>query len=88
MLDEMLPAGPADQHLDITREVCPMTYVRTRLALDRLAPGQTLMVRLSGEEPRRNVPRTAVEQGHVVIRQNDNYDGTTDLLLRRGPPRT
>lgn len=87
MLDEVLPAQPADQHLDITREVCPMTYVRTRLALDRLSPGQTLMVRLSGEEPRRNVPRTAVDQGHVVVSQTDNYDGTTDLLLRRGPPR-
>ena len=65
-----------------------MTYVRTRLALDRLAPGQMLMVHLSGEEPRRNVPRTAVEQGHVVVHQNDNSDGTTDLLLRRGPPQT
>ena len=85
MLDEVLPAQPADQHLDITREVCPMTYVRTRLALDRLRPGQMLMVRLSGEEPRRNVPRTAAEQGHVVVSQKDNSDGTTELLLRRGP---
>ncbi len=88
MLDEVLPAEPADQHLDITREVCPMTYVRTRLALDRMVPGQTLMVRLSGEEPRRNVPRTAAEQGHVVVSQEDNSDGTTNLLLRRGPART
>lgn len=87
MLEEMQPAQPVDQHLDITREVCPMTYVRTRLALDRLIPGQILMVRLSGDEPRRNVPRTATEQGHVVISQNDNSDGTTDVLLRRGPHR-
>ena len=85
MLDEVLPARPADQHLDITREVCPMTYVRTRLALDRLAPGQMLMVILRGEEPRRNVPRTAAEQGHVVVSQKNNSDGTTELLLRRGP---
>ena len=88
MLDEVLPPEPANQRLDITREVCPMTYVRTRLALDRLAPGQMLMVHLRGEEPRRNVPRTAVEQGHVVVNQNDNSDGTTNLLLRRGPSRT
>lgn len=87
MLGEMQPAQPVDQHLDITREVCPMTYVRTRLALDRLIPGQILMVRLSGDEPRRNVPRTATEQGHVVVSQNDNSDGTTDVLLRRGPHR-
>lgn len=85
MPDEMQPVQPIDQHLDITRDVCPMTYVRTRLALDRLIPGQMLMVHLSGEEPRRNVPRTAIEQGHVVVSQKDNSDGTTDLLLRRGP---
>ena len=53
----------ADQELDITAEVCPMTFVRTRLALDRMAPGQILLVRLRGEEPLRNVPRTAREQG-------------------------
>ena len=84
MLDEVLPPQPADQRIDITRDVCPMTYVRTRLALDRLRPGQMLMVRLRGEA-RRNVPRTAAEQGHVVVSAKDNSDGTTDLLLRRGP---
>jgi tRNA 2-thiouridine synthesizing protein A len=84
MSDKVLPADTADQLLDITREVCPMTFVRTRLALDRLTPGQTLLVRLRGEEPRVNVPRTAVEQGHFVLSQHENLDGTTDLLLRRG----
>ncbi len=52
------------QILDITNEVCPMTFVRTRLALERLAPGQTLLVLLRGGEPRLNVPRTAAAQGH------------------------
>ena len=73
-----------DQSLDITRETCPMTFVRTRLALDRLAPGQTLLVRLKGEEPRRNVPRTAVEQGHALVAERDLPDGTALLLLRKG----
>ena len=60
-----------------------MTYVRTRLALDRLKPGQTLLVRMRGEEPSRNVPRTAIEQGHAVLGQHEEPDGTTELLLRR-----
>ena len=76
-------AAPA-QILDITREVCPMTFVRTRLALDRLAPGQTLLVLLRGEEPRLNVPRTAAAQGHQVLSQDDGADGITRLMLRRG----
>ena len=75
---------PADRELDITRDVCPMTFVRTRIALDRLAPGQTLLVRLRGEEPVRNVPRTATEQGHTVLDQYEEPDGTTVLLLRKG----
>jgi TusA-related sulfurtransferase len=70
--------------IDITKEVCPMTFVRTRLALDRLAPGDTLCVRLQGEEPLRNVPRTAVEQGHQVISQETDSAGISTLLIRRG----
>ena len=74
----------ADRELDITSEICPMTFVRTRLALDRMAPGQTLRVRLRGEEPLRNVPRTAREQGHEVLSFEVGADGVATLLLRRG----
>ena len=73
----------ADRTLDITAEVCPMTFVRTRLALDALAPGQTLLVLLKGAEPTRNVPRTAAEQGHTVLAQATDAAGVMHLLLRR-----
>lgn len=74
----------ADREIDITADTCPMTFVRTRLALDRLAPGQTLLVRLRGDEPLRNVPRSAEEQGHTVISLETDADGVSRLLLRRG----
>jgi TusA-related sulfurtransferase len=74
----------ADRQIDITAETCPMTFVRTRLALDRMAAGETLLVRLRGEEPRRNIPQTAAEQGHAVLAQQEMPDGTTLLLLRKG----
>ena len=73
-----------DRVLDITAETCPMTFVRTRLALDALQRDQTLLVLLRGEEPQRNVPRTAIEQGHEVISQETAADGITRLLLRKG----
>jgi TusA-related sulfurtransferase len=79
----MSQSNAPDAELDITNETCPMTYVRTRLALDRLAPGQILLVRLRGADPLRNVPRTAVLQGHAVIGQEPAADGATALLLRR-----
>jgi tRNA 2-thiouridine synthesizing protein A len=74
----------ADRDIDITHDLCPMTFVKTRIALDRLSPGQTLLVRLRGEEPLRNVPRTAAEQGHAVLEQRVEPDGSTLLLLRKG----
>jgi tRNA 2-thiouridine synthesizing protein A len=78
--EEFQPAST----LDITGETCPMTFVRVRLALDRLAPGQALEVHLKGEEPRRNVPRTAAEQGHVVLAAAEAPGGVLRLLIRRG----
>ncbi|MGD0105168.1 MAG: sulfurtransferase TusA family protein [Rhodopila sp.] len=70
--------------IDITLDACPMTFVRTRLALDRMAPGETLLVKLKGEEPLQNVPRTATEQGHEVLLLETDADGITSLLIRRG----
>ncbi len=76
-------ASTTPVEIDITGDVCPMTFVRTRLALDRLASGEQLLVRLRGSEPRQNIPRTAVELGHAVISLHDQSDGVSLLLLRR-----
>jgi tRNA 2-thiouridine synthesizing protein A len=72
-----------DYDIDITGDICPMTYVRTRLALDRLRSGQVLGVTLRGDEPRHNVPLSATRQGHVVLAQEAAEDGTTRLFIRR-----
>ena len=72
------------RRIDITRDICPMTFVRTRLALDKMAPGETLHVTLKGEEPLRNVPRTATEQGHTVLSVETDSSGISRLLIRRG----
>ena len=72
-----------DRELDITRELCPMTFVRTRLALDKLAAGQTLLVLMQGEEPRLNIPRNARALGHEILEETTE-DGVTRLLIRHG----
>ncbi len=52
--------------LDLTGVLCPMTWVRTRLALEDLDPGERLDVRLDPGEPLQSVPRSAREDGHEV----------------------
>lgn len=57
----------ADYFLDITDQVCPLTFVRTKLAVERLSAGQILEVRLNPGEPLVNVPRSLSEHGHKVL---------------------
>ena len=65
--DMSVPLPPADHAIDITGEVCPMTFVRTKLRLERMRSGEVLSVRLHGDEPLRNVPRAAREEGHLIL---------------------
>ena len=67
--------------LDITHEVCPMTFVRTRLALDRLSTGEKLLVRLRGATPLDNVSRSLDLLGHVVEEIQTETDGMTHRLV-------
>jgi len=72
---------PSDHAIDITSEVCPMTFVRTKLKLERMRPGEVLSVRLRGEEPLRNVPRAAREEGHTILGIED--DGEAHIVTIR-----
>lgn len=76
-----------DASVDITREVCPMTYVRVKLKLETLEPGQQLEVWLQGEEPARNVPRSAIDEGHRVVEQVTTPEGRMRLLIEVGGQR-
>ncbi|MBO4332270.1 MAG: sulfurtransferase TusA family protein [Paludibacteraceae bacterium] len=62
--------------LDITKEHCPMTFVKTKLELAKLKQGEILEVLLSEGEPLNNVPKSAVEQGFEVL-SIEHVEGTT-----------
>lgn len=57
---------PEPQFLDITNDICPMTFVRAKIMVERLAPGASAIIRLKGTEPLGNVPRSLAELGHIV----------------------
>jgi TusA-related sulfurtransferase len=59
--------NPGEHYLDVTGEVCPMTFVRTKLLLEKMSSGQTAVVCLNSGEPLANVPRAVREHGHSVL---------------------
>ncbi|MFQ6110774.1 MAG: sulfurtransferase TusA family protein [Nitrospinota bacterium] len=54
------------QFLDLRGETCPMTWVRTKLALDRLPAGTRLRVMLDRGQPALEVPRNAKMEGYEI----------------------
>jgi TusA-related sulfurtransferase len=76
-----------DHFLDITSEVCPMTFVRTRLLIEKMAAGETAEIRLKGQEPLENVPDSVAELGHDVLNIRPDADDTAGnvhcILIRK-----
>lgn len=58
---------PVDSTLDITRDVCPITFVKTKLKLEQMNRGEILEVILNDGEPIRNVPRSIKDEGHRIV---------------------
>lgn len=76
---------PAAQ-VDVRAHACPMTYVKTRIALERLRTGEVLEVLLRAGEPLESVPRSAEEDGHrvVAVEPLAGDAGAFRVLVERG----
>lgn len=72
-----------DETVDITDVVCPVTFVKAKVALEEIEDGQVLAVRMNDGEPVQNVPRSIKEEGHQILKLDDNGDGTYTLLVKK-----
>ena len=83
-----VPSEDPHYFLDITKEVCPFTFVHTKLLVDRLKPGEIAEIRLNAGEPLDNVPRSVKEQGYRVIdiqpEDASQRDGVYRLRILKG----
>ena len=59
-----------DDTVDITDVVCPVTFVKAKVALEELDEGQMLASKLNDGEPVQNVPRSIKEEGHQVLKSS------------------
>ena len=73
-----------DYQIDITNDNCPMTFVRTKVQLEKMTEGQLLAVTLRDGEPLVNVPRAVRDHGHDVIELNEQEAGVYCLVIRVG----
>jgi TusA-related sulfurtransferase len=70
-------------NLDITKERCPMTFVKVKLQLAQLESGDTLEVLLTAGEPLENVPRAAAEQGFRILETTPVNDHIFKVVIQK-----
>lgn len=70
--------------LDLRGLLCPLTWARTKYALQKLAPGAELLVVLDHRPAVPDIRRNAEELGHEVIATREPEEGVWEMQLRRG----
>ena len=53
--------------LDLKGEVCPYTFVKSKLALEEMESGQVLRVIVDNRGSAENVPRSLSSEGHQIL---------------------
>ncbi len=71
-----------DNEIDITKEICPMTFVKTKLKLETMSRGQVLEVTLREGEPLINVPKSVEQDGHKILDLHQEGDIYKLLIAR------
>lgn len=64
-----------DRRLDLRGTLCPVNFVKTKLALEEMNPGQLLEVIVDDGEPIANIPRSVKAEGHQIVEVEKESDG-------------
>ena len=66
-----------DDTVDITDKVCPLTFVKAKVAIDELDDGEVIAIRMNDGEPVANVPRSIKDEGHQILKLVNNISSKT-----------
>lgn len=72
-----------DRELNIKGEVCPYTFVRSKLALEEMMPNQILRVIVDHEPATDNVPKSMTNEGHEVLEVGKINATDWEIVVRK-----
>lgn len=72
-----------DDTVDITDKVCPLTFVKAKVAIDELDDGEVIAICMNDGEPVANVPRSIKDEGHQILKLVNNNDETYTLIVKK-----
>ena len=72
------------EELDLRGEVCPYTFVRTKLKLEEMESGEDLIVLLDDATATANVSKSLRKEGHQIKGIKSISDGVWEIMARKG----
>jgi TusA-related sulfurtransferase len=75
------PLPTPDSHLDLRGTPCPLNFVRTKLQLDKMAPGTLLEVWIDAGDPVEQVPDSLTMEGYQIEHLAPCTDSSSDYFM-------
>jgi TusA-related sulfurtransferase len=72
-----------DRELDLKGEVCPFTFVKSKLIIEQMDKGQVLRVILDYKPSVENVPKSMEMEGQEVLAVNQISENLWEVLVRK-----
>ncbi len=80
---EMSDEIKVDKTVDIRGQVCPYTFVRSKLAIEKMNVGEVLEIITDHKPASENVPRSMENEGQKVLKIEQNGDKEWHIFVRK-----
>jgi TusA-related sulfurtransferase len=79
----MAETAGVDAELDLKGEICPYTFVKSKLELEEMELGQVLRVVVDHRPAVENVPRSMKNEGQEVLAIEQVNDTDWEIIIRK-----
>jgi len=73
----------ADKTIDIRGQVCPYTFVRSKLAIEKMNVGEVLEIILDHKPAVENVPKSMENEGQKVMKVEQTGEKEWHIIVRK-----
>lgn len=73
----------ADLTVDIKGQICPYTFVRSKLAMEKMGLGQVLEIVTDHVPASENVPRSMEQEGQRVLKIEQTAEKEWHIFVRK-----
>lgn len=72
------------REIDLRGEVCPYTFVKSKLILEEIEPGELMKVVVDFAPAATNIPRSMTNEGHEVLEVSQIKSTEWKIVIRKG----